>query len=377
MADNEQQAKNTMGRLNNSFRNRTVLVTGHTGFKGSWLTAWLLELGAKVVGLSDGILTEPSHFVAAGLEGQVIHHLTDLRDAAAVEAIVREAKPDYVFHLAAQALVRRSYADPLATFHTNALGTAHLLEALRKLDKACIAVLITSDKCYDNVEWVWGYRETDRLGGKDPYSASKGAAELVIRSYVESFMREGSSVRVGIGRAGNVIGGGDWAEDRIVPDCMRAWSVGKTVSVRNPAATRPWQHVLEPLSGYLALACSLVEWPALHGEAFNFGPRAEQNYSVRTLLDAMASHWPGALWQDVSQANDNRHEAGLLKLNCDKALHRLQWQPTLDFSETVRLTTQWYQTYYTRPSGSMLNVTLDQLHTYVGAARKAGIPWAC
>lgn len=366
-----------MSKIGACFKGRRVLVTGHTGFKGSWLTAWLLKLGAKVAGLSDGIPTEPSHFVTTGLKERIEHHIADLRDAATVEAIIHETRPDYVFHLAAQALVRRSYASPLATFHTNILGTAHLLEALRGLDKPCVAVLITSDKCYDNVEWVWGYRETDRLGGKDPYSASKGAAELVIRSYVESFMRESSSVRVGVGRAGNVIGGGDWAEDRIVPDCMRAWSVGQTVSVRNPAATRPWQHVLEPLSGYLTLACALAESPTLHGEAFNFGPRAEQNHSVQTLLDALTDHLPGTLWQDISQANDNHHEAGLLKLNCDKALHRLRWQPALDFAETVRLTAQWYRTYYTQPSDPMLETTLNQLQAYFDAARKAGIPWAC
>lgn len=365
-----------MGKLEECFRGKTVLVTGHTGFKGSWLTAWLLELGAEVVGLANDVPTEPSHFVAAALEQRIRHHTVDLRNPAAVESVVREARPDYVFHLAAQALVRRSYADPLLTFHTNALGTAHLLEALRKLDKSCVAVLITSDKCYDNVEWVWGYRETDRLGGKDPYSASKGAAELVIRSYVESFMREGSFVRVGIGRAGNVIGGGDWAEDRIVPDCARAWSVGKQVPVRSPAATRPWQHVLEPLSGYLALACDLAGSSALHGEAFNFGPRAEQNHSVRALLDALAGHWPGAAWQDVSRAGETRHEAGLLKLNCDKALHHLQWRPTLDFVETVRLTAQWYRTFYTEPSKPILETTLRQLRTYFDKAQKEGIPWA-
>lgn len=366
-----------MSKLEACFKGKTVLVTGHTGFKGSWLTAWLLELGAKVVGLSNGIPTEPSHFVAAALEQRIRHRIADMRDPAAVEAVVHETRPDFVFHLAAQALVRRSYADPLLTFHTNALGTAHLLEALRKLDKSCVAVLITSDKCYDNVEWVWGYRETDRLGGKDPYSASKGAAELVIRSYVESFMRKNSLVRVGVGRAGNVIGGGDWAEDRILPDCVRAWGVGRQVPVRNPTATRPWQHVLEPLSGYLALACALAESPALHGEVFNFGPRAEQNHSVRTLLDALMNHWPGALWQDVSQADDTHHEAELLKLNCDKALYYLQWYPTLDFAETVRLTAQWYRTFYTDPSKPMLETTLGQLRTYVDTAYKKGIPWVC
>jgi CDP-glucose 4,6-dehydratase len=365
-----------MNDMSKVFANAKVLVTGHTGFKGSWLVAWLLKLGAKVVGLSNNIPTEPSHFVAAQLQKQIHHCTVDLQDLESVIAVVREAQPDFVFHLAAQALVRRSYADPLLTFHTNALGTAHLLEALRKISKPCVGILITSDKCYDNVEWVWGYRETDRLGGKDPYSASKGAAELIIRSYVESFLREGSPIRVAVGRAGNVIGGGDWAEDRIVPDCMRAWNKGKQVSIRNPLATRPWQHVLEPLSGYLALACALAESPTLHGEAFNFGPRAEQNYSVRALLDALAAHWPGALWQDISQTCDTVHEAGLLKLNCDKALHKLQWQPTLDFSETVQLTAQWYRTFYADPSTPVLETTLMQLQTYFDAARRKDMPWA-
>lgn len=366
-----------MSKFEECFKGKTVLVTGHTGFKGSWLSAWLLELGAEVAGLSNGIPTAPSHFVVAALEKRIRHYVADLRDPAAVESVMREIRPDIVFHLAAQALVRRSYAEPLLTFHTNALGTAHVLEALRKLGKACVAVLITSDKCYDNVEWVWGYRETDRLGGKDPYSASKGAAELVIRAYVESFMRDETPIRVGIGRAGNVIGGGDWAEDRIVPDCVRAWSTGGPAQIRSPLATRPWQHVLEPLSGYLALACNLSESPALHSEAFNFGPRADQDHSVRSLLAEMAVHWPEASWQDVSRAGEGHREAGLLKLNCDKAQHLLQWQPTLEFAETVRFTALWYLAYYANPSRPMLESTLGQLRAYADIARKRGIPWAC
>ena len=372
------QSANPVKRLESYFKGKTVLVTGHTGFKGSWLTIWLLELGARVVGLSDGIPTEPSHFVAANLQERIRHHLVDLRDPAAVQAVVSETRPDFVFHLAAQALVRKSYAEPLLTFHTNVLGTAHLLEALRVLDKPCVAVLITSDKCYDNVEWVWGYRETDRLGGKDPYSASKGAAEIVIRSYVESYLCGDSPIRVGIGRAGNVIGGGDWALDRIVPDCMRAWSAGQQVPVRSPEATRPWQHVLEPLSGYLALAGALAEPSgpaALHGEAFNFGPRADQDYSVRELLDAFAGHWSGGSWQDVSQGA-HCHEAGLLKLNCDKALYHLQWTPTLNFAQTVQFTAQWYRAFYVDKPSSMLDTTLAQLRAYIAAARDQGAPWA-
>ena len=223
-------------------------------------------------------------------------------------------------------MVRPSYNSPLETISTNAIGSASILDALRYLDKQVVAVMITSDKAYDNVEWVWGYRETDRLGGKDPYSASKGMAELVIRSYVESFFSSDySPVRVGIVRAGNVIGGGDWAVDRIVPDCMLAWSRNETVNIRNPEATRPWQHVLEPLSGYIGLASKLSENQDLHGEAYNFGPPATQNHSVRELIDEMEKYWDQVRWRDISQDQKHVHEAGLLKLNCDKALFDLQW----------------------------------------------------
>ena len=365
-----------MNSFEQRFANKTVLVTGHTGFKGSWLTAWLLELGARVVGFSNGVPTNPSHFVAGGFERRITHHVADLRDASTISRIIADVQPDFVFHLAAQALVRRSHADPLLTFHTNALGTCHVLEALRHLSKPCVAVLITSDKSYDNVEWVWGYRETDRLGGRDPYSASKGAAELIIRSYVESYFGADSAVRVGVGRAGNVIGGGDWAEDRIIPDCVRAWSAGQPVSVRNPAATRPWQHVMEPLSGYLALAATLAHSAELHGEAFNFGPRAEQDHSVRELLSEFARHWPEASWkQPPSDDAARAHEAGLLKLNCDKALHHFEWQPTLEFAETVGFTAQWYKSYYSDSTHDVLDTTMAQLREYVELARQRGRAW--
>ena len=365
-----------MKKLKTCFSGKNVLITGHTGFKGSWLTEWLLELGANITGLADGIPTTPSHFVAAQLESRIRHRIVDIRDAGAVADTVVEAQPDFVFHLAAQSLVRRSYADPLATFHTNTLGTAHVLEALLKLARPCVAILITSDKCYDNGEWVWGYRETDRLGGKDPYSASKAAAEIVIHSYIESFMRDNPVVRVGVGRAGNVIGGGDWADDRIVPDCVRAWSRGKIVPVRNPAATRPWQHVLEPLSGYLALACALANSPSLHGEAFNFGPRAEQDKSVRELLDALGQLWPGSAWENTATGEQRQREAGLLKLNCDKAVHYLNWFPTMEFAETVRLTAEWYGAYYADPEKSIAETTIKQLHDYIQLAEARGLSWA-
>lgn len=358
------------------FNGAQVLVTGHTGFKGSWLTLWLTQLGARISGASLGIPSEPSHFSAGRLSDRVDDHRLDIRDGAVLKALVEQVQPDFVFHLAAQALVRRSYADPTDTWQTNAMGTINVLEALRGLEKTCVAVLITSDKCYDNVEWVWGYRETDALGGPDPYSASKGAAELAIRSYVRSFFPADGAVRIGVGRAGNVIGGGDWAEDRIVPDCMRAWSRGETVPLRNPLATRPWQHVLEPLSGYLNLAVKLKETASLHGEAFNFGPPAQQGHSVGELVAAMSGHWDQVRFEDVSAQYGGPYESGLLKLNCDKALHHLRWRAVWDFDATVRETALWYRRYYEQPSQSIADFSLGQIQAYVDVARAQGLAWA-
>jgi len=351
------------------YNNKTVLVTGHTGFKGSWLSLWLKSLGAKVVGISIDIVSTPSIYEAADLSSYIDDRRLDIRDLDTLQAMVNEIKPDFVFHLAAQALVRPSYENPIDTISTNAIGSANILEALRVLDKPVTVVMITSDKAYDNVEWVWGYRETDRLGGKDPYSASKGMAELVIRSYVESFFDKNSSnVRVGIARAGNVIGGGDWAVDRIVPDCMKAWSEGQSVDIRNPKSTRPWQHVLEPLSGYLALAAELSVRQDLHGEAFNFGPSAVQNHSVGELIQEMSRYWVNVHWKDTSNEQLHLHEAGLLKLNCDKALNDLKWQPTLNFKETVEMTVEWYKYFYQNSNQSMFNVTCDQISEYTKLA---------
>ena len=359
-----------------TYKNKTILVTGHTGLKGSWLSLWLKQLGAKVYGISIGIPSEPSHFIAANLSDKIVDHRIDIRDGVVVKQIVKVIQPDFVFHLAAQALVRPSYESPVETMMTNAIGSANILDALRILYKPVPAVMITSDKAYDNVEWVWGYRETDRLGGKDPYSASKGMAELAIRSYVESFFDQpDSNVRLGIARAGNVIGGGDWSVDRIVPDCFSAWSSGKTVDIRSPGATRPWQHVLEPLSGYLALGAQLSVNTKLHGEAFNFGPSAHQNHPVRELIDEMAKYWDNVSWNDVSQVKEHLHEAGLLKLNCDKALSLLKWQPTMSFQETVKMTTEWYKTFYQGDS-SIYDFTINQIKEYTILAQSRNIPWA-
>jgi len=351
--------------FSNIYKNKTVLVTGHTGFKGSWLTAWLLKLGAKVIGFSKGMPTNPSMFSEIGLEKHIKHIIADIRDLKKLTQVIADEKPDFVFHLAAQAIVSTSYTDPGDTMTTNVVGTMNVLEALRKHTEACVAVMITSDKCYDNVEWIWGYRETDHLGGKDVYSGSKGAAELVIKSYFHSFFQNDHPVKLAIGRAGNVIGGGDWAQDRIVVDCMRAWSEKRMVEIRSPQATRPWQHVLEPLSGYLALGSAAAQKKKLHGEAFNFGPRAEQNHTVVELIHDLAKHWG---FDNVDKAYKITadipfHEAGLLKLNCDKALFYIKWESNLFYPETIHLVSDWYAAYY-RKNGDMYSLTLDQISEY-------------
>lgn len=359
-----------------SFKDKTVLITGHTGFKGSWLTAWLNHLNAKVVGISLDPPTAPSHFEAAQLADGIFDFRIDIRDRYALEEAVVSAQPDFVFHLAAQALVRRSYADPIETWQTNVLGTLNLLEALRKLDKPCAAVIVTSDKCYDNVEWVWGYRESDAIGGPDPYSASKGAAELAIRSYIKSYFPIASSkVRIASARAGNVIGGGDWATDRIVPDCVRAWSADSMVQLRSPHSTRPWQHVLEPLSGYLGLAIALSQLPVLHGEPFNFGPQAQQDHSVLELVQQMSVHWNKVRWQDISGSSAGPYESGLLKLNCDKSLHHLHWHAVMGFEETVRMTAEWYRAFYQNPR-QIATTTSAQIAEYMAFAKQHGLAWA-
>ena len=319
--------------FNNIYKNKKVLITGHTGFKGSWLSMWLVKLGAKVIGVSKNIPTNPSMFEKLNLESKIQHYLADIRNIETLREIILNEKPDFIYHLAAQAIVSTSYNDPIDTFTTNINGTMNLLEILRHYQKKCVVILITSDKCYDNVEWLWGYKETDMIGGKDIYSGSKGAAELVIKSYYNSFFHNNHLVRLAIGRAGNVIGGGDWAKDRIVVDSILAWNNNKKVEIRSPKSTRPWQHVLEPLSGYLALGEQLFNNLKLNGEPFNFGPKAEQNRTVVDLLTDIGKYW--------GFTNENKafeikgevpfHEASFLKLNCDKALFYLKWESTLHY----------------------------------------------
>ena len=358
------------------FSNSRVVVTGHTGFKGSWLCIWLNYLGAHVYGISDSIPTVPSNFVASNVSTYVTDLRIDIRDYASLNKAIHEINPDFVFHLAAQPLVRKSFSDPLSTWSINTLGTVNLLESLRHLDHKCAVIVVTSDKAYDNVEWVWGYKETDKLGGPDPYSASKGAADIAAQSFIRTYFINNHPVRVAIARAGNVIGGGDWADDRIVPDCIRSWSSNEVVELRNPSSTRPWQHVLEPLSGYLVLALKLYDTHDFHGEAFNFGPQSALNASVGELVSLMASHWGNAQYLDLSTGNDLLHESVLLKLNCDKALHYLDWTSVWDFATTVKATIDWYTLYYNTPLCNTHQFTLSQIECYSINASAINLPWA-
>ena len=351
-------------------------MTGHTGFKGSWVTTWLLKLGAEVIGVSKDVPTQPAMFDELDLGRKIKHIRADIRDLEAMQEIISLEAPDFVFHLAAQAIVSTSYSDPVDTMTSNVVGTMNVLEALRHHEKPCVAIMITSDKCYDNVEWVWGYRETDAVGGKDVYSGSKGGAELVIKSYLHSFFNDDHPVKLGVGRAGNVIGGGDWAKDRLVVDCMRAWSEGRDVEIRSPAATRPWQHVLEPLSGYLALGQAVLENSELHGEAFNFGPRAEQNRTVVELLEDLGERWGFENIEEAYRVTDNIpfHEAGLLKLNCDKALFHFKWEPNLNYDETIQLVGDWYAKFY-RAKPDMYELTQEQISYYESLAMQRKRAW--
>lgn len=360
------------GELRRTYAGKTVLVTGHTGFKGSWLAEWLLLMEADVVGVALEPSTTPSLFVELKLDRRLRHHVQDIRDAAVVDLIV-EVRPDFVFHLAAQPLVRQSYRAPVETFATNVMGTVHVLEALRRLDReqdfTCASVFVTTDKCYSNQEWLYGYRENDPLGGHDPYSASKAAAELAVSSYRQSFMSAGHTrPRVGIAsaRAGNVIGGGDWAEDRIIPDCMRSLAENRPISVRNPEATRPWQHVLEPLGGYLllgamqarAIQAGASDRLAGLSTAFNFGPHLQSNRSVEAMVEEVLRYWPGR-WERV--AGTDVHEAGKLNLVWDRAFHTLGWHPVWSFERTVEKTVRWYRAYRERaaPALTLVNEDID------------------
>jgi CDP-glucose 4,6-dehydratase len=364
----------------NVFQGKTVWLSGATGFKGSWLAQWLLSLGAQVHGYSLRPDTTPAIFDQLQLGERINSEINDIRDPAAVRKSIEAVQPDFVFHLAAQPLVRVSYEQPVETYATNVLGTIHVLEALRELKKPCAAVLVATDKCYENREWIYGYREEDPLGGYDPYSSSKAAMEIAIAAWRRSFFAD-HPVRLASARAGNVIGGGDWAKDRIVPDCIRALQANQPIPVRNPNSTRPWQHVLEPLCGYLWLAACLTSVlrppsSALRSlsSAFNFGPDHEANRPVGELVEEVLKHWPGR-WENRSDAKAV-HEAELLQLATDKAHALLDWAPVWSFPTAVEQAVQWYRTVHTSGGADAAEMTSQQIARYVEAARAQQRPWA-
>lgn len=346
------------------FRGKRVLVTGHTGFKGSWLTLLLNGLGAEVMGYALAPEYAGGHFERLGLENQIRHVTGDVRDLDRMRQEVASFQPEIVFHLAAQALVRQSYVDPKTTFDVNVGGGVNLLEVVRTCESVRALVFITSDKCYENLEWIWGYRETDAMGGHDPYSASKGAAELVISSYLRSFFANRADFGAATARAGNVIGGGDWAADRIVPDCVRALQDGKPITIRSPRATRPWQHVLEPLSGYLKLGARLLESGHLYDGAWNFGPHVGDVRTVLDVANAIASQFENGSVV-VDEPRDKPYEAHLLQLNSDKARQLLQWDTRWNFEQTLSATGDWYREVLVLGK-SAAEVSRAQISTYYG-----------
>jgi CDP-glucose 4,6-dehydratase len=348
------------------YRGKTVLVTGHTGFKGGWLSVWLKMLGARVIGFSlppeEGNL---SFFEAADVARDMVSVFGDIRDLRALSAVMREHEPEIVFHNAAQSLVLRSYREPVKTYATNVMGTVHVLEAVRTTPSVRAVVIVTSDKCYENREWVWGYREDEPLGGHEPYSSSKGCAELVTAAYRHSFFKEKGGPAVASARAGNVIGGGDWAEDRIVPDVVRGIASGKPIPIRHPLAVRPWQHVLEPLRGYVMLAQRLSSGDAqAFARAWNFGPRDEDAISVRELADHFLTFW-GTGELAVQENGQGPHEAEYLKLDCSNAHTRLGWYPVLNIRKALEWTVCWYRTLLGNRS-SVSHVTTSQIEGYSG-----------
>ena len=358
------------------FSGRKVLVTGHTGFKGSWLSFWLTELGAKVTGYALTSATTPNLFTQLGLSRLMDSRIGDIRDLENLKKVVREARPEIVFHLAAQPLVRYSYEEPIETFSVNVLGTANLLEATRESDSVRVCQVITTDKCYENRETDYAYREEDRLGGRDPYSASKACAEMVVASYRDSFFSaETSEISLSSARAGNVIGGGDWAKDRLIPDCIRALTEGRAAEIRNPRSVRPWQHVLEPLSGYLRLAEMQWRNPGSFSEAWNFGPEAGEVKSVRDVVEIAARLWPGGAWTALKADSAAPHEARLLQLDNGKAKKRLGWRPVYQTQEAVEKTIIWYLASRD-PGFNFIDFTRGQIKDYVSLACKMGLSWA-
>jgi len=358
-----------MKNLSTIYRGKKVLITGHTGFKGSWLSVWLTELGANVIGYSLEPPSEPNMFETLNLKRKVTHIIGDIRDEDYLLSIFKKYQPEFVFHLAAQPIVRFSYEEPKLTYEINIMGTINVLEAIRKTKCVRVAIIVTSDKCYDNKEWIYGYRESDPMGGYDPYSSSKGCVELVVSAYRNSFFNSENSnnqkVALSTVRAGNAIGGGDWGQDRLIPDCIRALSEKKVIKIRNPDAIRPWQHVLEPLSGYLLLGAKMYEDGVIYSSAWNFGPQDSNIITVEEMVKKIILYWGSGEYK-IEASSQNPHEARLLKLDSSKAHFILGWHSVYDIDEALKKTIEWYKKYYEGVSDKELyNFTLSQIIEYV------------
>lgn len=356
-----------MDQLKKFYKGKNVLITGHTGFKGSWLSIWLHELGASVIGVSLDPFSEKDNYVLSGIGSKITDLRGDIRDEKLMKDIFQQYKPEIVFHLAAQPLVRLSYQIPVDTYQTNVMGTIHILEAIRFTDSVKVGIMITTDKCYENKEQLQGYKEDDPMGGYDPYSSSKGAAEIAIaswrRSYFNPLEYEKHGKSIASVRAGNVIGGGDWALDRIMPDCIRALEAGKPIEIRSPKAIRPWQHVLEPLGGYLLLAAKMWNEPTIYCEGWNFGPETESVATVWEVSSKVIEHYGSGELNDLSTPNA-LHEARLLSLDISKAKFKLQWEPRLNLNQTVAFTTDWYKRYKLE---NVYDVCVEQINSYTNA----------
>jgi CDP-glucose 4,6-dehydratase len=345
------------------WNNKTVFVTGHTGFKGGWIAHWLSELGACVHGYALNPPTEPNFFTETNLQERLVGaNIGDIRDLGLLDRAIKQSKPEIIIHMAAQPLVRESYQTPVETFEANVMGTVNVLEASRSVGTVKAIVNITTDKCYENKEWIWPYRESDRLGGHDPYSASKACAEIVAAAYRSSFLSD-ADIRLASVRAGNVIGGGDWATDRLIPDFLRALDVGETLRIRSPNAVRPWQHVLEPLAGYLTLAEHLFEQGGTFADAWNFGPNEEDARSVGWIVTQLCERVPGAQWEPENMMQP--HEAGLLKLDSSKAKKHLKWSPRWSLETALEKTVEWHQAW--RSGEDMMAFSSKQIESYVNA----------
>lgn len=355
-----------MDSFSNIYKGKTVLVTGHTGFKGSWISIWLNELGSKVIGYALDPYSEKDNFVLSGLSNKVVDIRGDIRDKAKLESVFNEYKPEIVFHLAAQPLVRLSYDIPVETYEVNVMGTINVLECIRQTNETKVGIMITTDKCYDNKEQIWGYRENEPMGGYDPYSSSKGAAEIAINSWRNSFFNpkeyEKHGKSIASVRAGNVIGGGDWALDRIIPDCIRALEANKPIEIRSPQSVRPWEHVLEPLSGYLLLGQKMLEEPTKYCEGWNFGPNLDSIVSVWDIASRVINNYGSGELKDLSNPNA-LHEAKLLALDVSKARFILGWKPTLDIDETIKMTVDWYIQY---KKEDVYNYCVKQINDFIG-----------